>query len=319
MILVTGANGYVAGYVFKQLKALAQVYPELGKAQVLGLVRSESQAAKLRAAGARPVIGDVTKPETLGPALQGVEQVIHLAAVNRDRGESTMQRVNAQGTINLVDAAKAAGVRQIVTVVGLGADPKRPYPLASTQGTGVAHLIASGVPYTVLEASVIFGAGDEFLNVLAGLARVPPIMVVPGDGQTRFQPIAAQDVAACAVKSLVMPEALNKRLQICGPEVMTLEAIIDAIMAEMKIGRLKLKMPVPLLKVAVGLMDKTLPKPPVTPSLLAQLGVDNVATNNATERVFGITPLKLQDGIGFVREMTLGKLISVSLGKTQFR
>jgi NADH dehydrogenase len=157
------------------------------------------------------------------------------------------------------------------------------------------------------------------LNVLAGLARVPPIMVVPGDGQTRFQPIAAQDVAACAVKSLVMPEALNKRLQICGPEVMTLEAIIDAIMAEMKIGRLKLKMPVPLLKVAVGLMDKTLPKPPVTPSLLAQLGVDNVATNNATERVFGITPLKLQDGIGFVREMTLGKLISVSLGKTQFR
>jgi uncharacterized protein YbjT (DUF2867 family) len=313
VILVTGANGYVAGYVFRQLKQL------LPGAQVAGLIRSEAQAAKVRAAGIKPVIGDVTKPETLTAALQGVEKIIHLAAVNRDRGTTTMERVNAQGTINIVNAAKSAGIKHIVTVVGLGADSKRPHPLANTQGRGVEYLMASGVPYTVLEASVIFGAGDEFLNVLAGLARIPPVMVVPGDGKTRFQPIAAADVAACAVKALSMPEVLNKRLQICGAEVMTLEQIIDAIMAEMKLSRAKIKMPVGLLKIAVGIMDKTLPKPPVTPSLLAQLGVDNVATDNATQRVFGVNPLKLCDGIGFVREMTLGRLISVSLGKAQFR
>ncbi len=313
MILVTGANGYVAGYVFRQLK---HAQPD---AAVAGLIRSEAHAAKLRAAGVKPVIGDVTRPESLSAAMRGVDKVIHLAAVNRDRGATTMERVNAQGTIHVVDAAKAAGVKHIVTVVGLGADAKRPHPLASTQGRGVDYLVASGVPYTVLEASVIFGAGDEFLNVLAGLARIPPIMVVPGNGQTRFQPIAAADVAACAVKALDLPDALNKRLQICGPEVLTLEQIIDAIIAEMRLSRVKLKMPVPLLKIAVGIMDKTLPKPPVTPSLLAQLGVDNVASDNATQRVFGVNPQRLRDGIGFVREMTLGRLISVSLGKAQFR
>lgn len=315
MILVTGANGYVGGYTLKALQAM----PELSGRKVMGLVRSESQAAKIRALGAQPVIGDVTQPESLTRAMQGIEKVIHLAAVNRDKGEITMERVNAQGTINVVNAAKQAGIKHIVTVVGLGADSKRPYPLAASQGRGVEYLIASGVPYTVLEASVIFGSGDEFLNTFAGLAKVPPVMVVPGDGKSKFQPIAAQDVAACVVKAIGLPQAMNRRLQICGSEVMTLEQIIDAILAEMGLNRIKLHMPVPLLKIAVNLMDALLPKPPVTPSLLAQLGVDNVATDNATEKIFGVKPVKLREGIAFVREMTLSKLIGRTMGKAEFR
>ncbi len=292
--------------------------PEMAGETILALVRSESQAAKAAKLGARAVIGDITRPDTLAKALTGVEKIVHLAAVNRDKGEITMEKVNALGTIHLVDAAKAAGVKHIVTVVGLGADSKRPYPLAATQGRGVEYLMASGVPYTVLEASVIFGAGDEFLNTFAGLAKVPPVMVVPGDGRSRFQPIAAQDVAACAAKALIMPEVINRRLQICGSEVITLEGIIDAILSEMRLSRIKLHMPVPILRIAVGLMD-ALPKPPVTKSLLAQLGVDNVATDNATEKVFGVKPIKLREGISFVREMTLSKLISRSLGRLEYR
>lgn len=308
MILVTGGNGYVASYTITQLKKHTTQ-------PIRALIRNESQSAKIREQGAEPFIGDVTDPESLKRACEGVDRIIHLAAVNRDKGTVTMQRVNAEGTINLVNAAKNAGVKHIVQVVGLGADANRPYPLASSQGIGVDYLMKSGVPYTILEASVIFGAGDEFLNTLAGLARIPPVMIVPGDGQSRFQPIAAQDVAACAVKSLSLPAALNQRLQICGSEIFTLEQIIDAIMAEMGIRRIKMKMPVPLLKIAVNIMDKTLPKPPVTPSLLAQIGVDNVATNNTTESVFGIKPIKLKEGIGFVRNMTLGKLIRRTLNK----
>ena len=308
MILVTGGNGYVASYTITQLKKNTTE-------PIRALIRNESQSAKIREQGAEPFIGDVTDPESLKRACEGVDQIIHLAAVNRDKGTVTMHRVNAEGTINLVNAAKNAGVKHIVQVVGLGADANRPYPLASSQGIGVDYLMTSGVPYTILEASVIFGAGDEFLNTLAGLARIPPVMIVPGDGQSRFQPIAAQDVAACAVKSLSLPAALNQRLQICGSEIFTLEQIIDAIMAEMGIRRIKMKMPVPLLKIAVNIMDKTLPKPPVTPSLLAQIGVDNVATNNTTESVFGIKPIKLKEGIGFVRNMTLGKLIRRTLNK----
>jgi len=285
------------------------------RALVRALVRGQSQAGKVQALGAQPVTGDVTDPASLAGAMKDVDTVIHLAAVNRDRGAVTMERVNQQGTINVVDAAKLAGVKHIINVVGLGASPSKPYPLAKTQGVGVDAIIKSGVPYTILEASVIFGAGDEFLNTLAGLARVPPFMIVPGDGQSKFQPIAASDVAACVVKSVTLPSVLNKRLQICGAEILTLEQIIDEILKTMQLSRTKLKMPVPVLGIAVGLMDALLPRPPVTPSLLAQLGVDNVATDNATQKVFGVQPMSLRGNIGFVREMTLSKLVNRTLGK----
>jgi hypothetical protein len=78
-------------------------------------------------------------------------------------------------------------------------------------------------------------------------------------------------------------------------------------------------MPVSALKIGVGAMDATLPKPPVTPSLLAQLGVDNVATDNATEKVFGVKPIKLREGISFVNDMTVGKLVNRSLGRMEYR
>ena len=144
-------------------------------------------------------------------------------------------------------------------------------------------------------------------------------MVVPGDGKSKFQPIAVQDVANAVVQSLWRPEAINKRLQICGSDVITLEGIIDAIMAEMKVSRAKVHMPVGVLKMGVGVMDATLPKPPVTPSLLAQLGVDNIATDNATEKVFGIKPIKLREGISFVKDMTVGKLVNRTLGRVEYR
>lgn len=313
VILITGSNGYVGGYV---LRTLAQSGPAQ---HVKGLVRSEAQADKIRRYGALPAIGDVTDPASLTRAMAGVDVVIHLAAVNRDRGASTMARINAEGTRNVVNAAKAAGVTRIINLVGLGADESRPYPLASTQGQGVRAIIESGIPYTILETSVIFGEGDEFINTLAGLARIPPFMVVPGDGKTAFQPMAAADVAACIVKAVDLPETLNQRLQICGSEVLTLEAIIDAIMAEMGIKRVKLKIPAGLLKLPVALMDKLLPRPPVTPSLLGMLGVNNTTRDNKTETVFGVTPLRLRDGIAFVRKMTLGKLIRRSLGKGEYR
>jgi NADH dehydrogenase len=312
MIIVTGGNGYVATHTLQQLRATTQE-------PVKALLRNQARAAKVHSLGAVPVQGDVTDPQSLDAAFQGADRVIHLAAVNRDRAGNTMQAVNAQGTLNVVAAAKRAGVRQVITVVGLGADATKPYPLARTQGIGVEALMRSGVPYTILEASVIFGAGDEFINTLAGLARMPPFMIVPGDGKTRFQPIAVQDVASCVVRALDNPAALNQRLQICGDQVLTLEEIINAILAELKLRRIKLHVPVPALKVTVGIMDRLLPRSPITPSLLAQLGVDNVAMDNTTRSVFAVQPIQLASGIAYVHQMTLGKLVRCSLGFTNGR
>src|SRR5437868_15396332 len=101
MIIVTGGNGYVATHTIQQLVR------NQGES-VLALVRSEEHFNKIGNLGATPVKGDVTDVLSLEAAFDGVDRVIHLAAVNRNRGTSTMQAVNAQGTINVVDVAKRA-------------------------------------------------------------------------------------------------------------------------------------------------------------------------------------------------------------------
>ena len=93
----------------------------------------------------------------------------------------------------------------------------------------------------------------------------------------------------------------------------------ELILRELRLRRIKLHMPVPILRVGVGAMDKLLPRAPVTPSLLAQLGVDNVATNNMTESLFGVKPMRLAEGIAYVHEMRLGTLVRRSLGKANCR
>lgn len=313
MFLVTGAGGYVASQVIRELK---ERYPDT---PVRGLVRKESDFDKARARGCEPILGDVTDRASLDRAMQGVEVVIHLAAINRERGKMTFEAINTQGTINVVEAAKAAGVSLLVNAVGLGADANRPERLAASQGRALDYIWNSGLPYTTFEASVIFGQGDEFISTLAGLARLPLINIVPGNGQTRFQPIWVGDVAACVVHAIADEATRNRHYEIAGLDIMTLEAINDAVLGVLGVRRLKLHMPVGILRPLVFLMDRLLPKPPVTPGLLALLGQDNVVHENAIKTVFGITPRRLQDGIDYVRQITLGRFLARTLGRIEYR
>jgi len=313
MFLVTGAGGYVASHI---IRALKERYPDK---PVRGLVRKEADFEKARERGFEPMLGDVTDRDSLNAAMQGVEVVVHLAAINRERGKMTFEAVNTQGTINVVEATKAARVRLLVNVVGLGADPNRPERLAASQGRALNYIWSSGLAYTTFEASVIFGQGDEFISTLAGLARLPLIGVIPGDGQTRFQPIWVGDVAACVARAASDEAVRNKHYRIAGAEIMTLEAINDAVLDTLGVRRLKLHMPVGVLRPLVFLMDKLLPRPPVTPGLLALLGQDNVVAENAIETAFGITPRRLEEGIDYVREITLGRFLARTLGRLKYR
>jgi len=116
-ILVTGAAGFLGGHVLAALRS------HVGR--VVGMVRQDAQAAKVTTLGAEPVFADVTEPTSLVEAMAGVDAVIHLAAVSRDRDGLSMEMVNYRGTVNVLAAAKAARVSRLVQVVEIGADSRR--------------------------------------------------------------------------------------------------------------------------------------------------------------------------------------------------
>lgn len=310
-VLVTGAGGFVGGYVLNALRGRA--------GRVLGLIRQEAQAEKIRESNAEPVFGDVTDLESLHVAMGGVDAVVHTAAINRNRGQTTMEQVNYRGTVNVLAAAKAAGVRRFVHVIAIGADSRRPGPLSRTQGLAAEAVLGSGLPATVMEAGVIFGEGDAFTTMLTGVARISPIVIIPGDGQARFEPIAALDVGYAAVNALDLPETENQRYQIVGPEVLSLDQVYEVLLAKIDARRLRLHLPPGLLRPVVTLMDRFFPEPPITTSLLDLLGLDMLARDNALEMLLGRPPLRFGENLDYLGEFKAGNFLAIMLGQKDRR
>ncbi|WP_164689230.1 SDR family oxidoreductase [Herpetosiphon llansteffanensis] len=301
MILVTGGTGYVGSRLIEKLRQR----PE----PVRVLVRTPEKAQKLVAGNISIVKGDVSDPESLLAAMKGVSTVIHLVAIIRERsGGITFERMNYQATVNVVDAAKAAGVKRFLHMSALGVvnDPNLPY--MDTKFRAQKYVEASGLEWTVFQPSVIFGEGDEFINTLADLVRRPlmiapaPFVPVVGDGKTKFQPVWRDDVIDAFIKALDDRSTIGQIYQLGGPDALTYEQMLDLIMQKLGKKRSKIYVPVPLMKPAVFMMDKLLPKPPVTPAQLTMLSLDNSAPQSATEQLIGHPPLALRDGIDYIKK-----------------
>jgi uncharacterized protein YbjT (DUF2867 family) len=280
MIFVTGGSGFLGSHIVKQLIS------EGREARVL--VRNRERAQKEgRLAGISLdwVDGDVTKPETLPAGLEGVDQIIHTAAIAIEKGKATYEKINYEGTVNLVDAARQAGIKRFINISQLGASPDLPYRFLASKGRAQAYVAQSGLDWTAFRPSVIWGPEDEFANIFARLVPITPIIFpIIGGEEARFQPVWVEDVARAAIGALDTPDTVQKEYELGGPEVLTLEQIERRVMEAINAKRIMVRFPMPLLRLAVKLMELTLPNPPVTSSLLELLQVENVTRDNALGR-----------------------------------
>jgi uncharacterized protein YbjT (DUF2867 family) len=215
-ILVTGATGYIGG----------RLVPELLDAghDVRALARTPSklddQAWRRQA---EVVAGDVTDPESLASALDGIDAAYYL--VHSMGGPASFEEEDRRAAATFRDAAAAAGVRRIVYLGGLGRDddPNLSRHLRSRHEVG--QVLADGpVPVTELRAAVIIGSGSASFEMLRYLVEVLPVMVTPRWVDNRCQPIAIRDVLAQLVHA-VRPEQLtgdaDEIAEIGGPDVLT--------------------------------------------------------------------------------------------------
>jgi len=286
MILVTGAAGYVGNNLVRRLVMAGK--------PVRALVHNPEKA-KRRLADVRDqieiVAGDVTRPETLATAVDGVSAVIHLVAIAIEKGNLTYEQVNTQGTINLVEAAKTAGVRRFLYMSQNGADSALRYRFLASKGKAQDYVAASGLDWTAFRPSVIWGPQDEFANVIARLIKLTPLVFpVVGDGKALFQPVYVGDVVEAVIYSLDNPSTIGQAYDLGGPEVLTYRQIVERVQRALNTRRRLIHVPVPLLRPVVKLMEIALPNPPVTTSLLDLLKVDNVVEHNALTEIFQITP-----------------------------
>lgn len=292
MILVTGGTGYVGGRLVARLAEQ--------KRPVRLLARDVAPAQATAPKGVTVVAGDVTRPETLPRVLDGVDTVIHLVAVIRERGKATFERINYEGSVNIVDAEKKAGTRRHLQMSALGALPDQKFPYHETKYRAEEYVKASGLDWTIFRPSLIFGPGDQFFSTLAGLAKLPAPFVMPDGGTAKFQPIWRDDVIDAFIRALDDPATVGRTYELGGPEVMTYREMVAILMDVTGRHRPTISVPAALLKPAAFLFDKTLPKPPVTPEQLKMLALNNSSDHSATASLINRPPKSLREGLDYL-------------------
>ena len=309
MLLVTGATGFLG-------RRVVQALQQAGHSPVRCLLHRSPSDGAASADGVESAHGSVQDPASLAEALDGVDAVVHLVGVIRERPPSTtFAGVNHGGTRNVVEAAKAAEVKHIVYVSALGARDDPGYAYAHSKWLGEQEIVNSGVPFTILRPSILFGEGDEFFNTLAALVKMLPLVPVAGSGANRFQPIAADDVARCVATAVLQEGYYNRVVEIGGPRQYTYRELLGVVATVLGVRRLRVHAPIALMRAMAAVMERILPRPPVTREQLRYLDMDSVAEEDSVEREFAFAPQPLEEGLGYIRSLRLPHAMAMLLGR----
>ena len=306
-ILVTGAAGYLGNQTVKKLVAQGRPVRALARRRAKAALRLADVAGQIEI-----VEGDVTRPESLAPAMRDVSAVIHFVAIAMEKGGQTYESVNYQGTVNVLQAAEAAGVRRFINMSQNGASSALPYRFLASKGRAQEYVAASDMKWTALRPSAIFGPQDEFFNSFARLLTITPLIFpLIGGGKAEFQPVSVHDVVEAVVRCLDDAGTIGAELALGGPEELTLGEIERRVMAALGARRLLVPVPVALLRPAVRVMQALLPGSPVSTSLLDLLAVPNTVPDNALVKRFGMKPIPFAgEHIQYLNDNTLGDTLA---------
>jgi len=288
-ILVTGGTGYVGGRLVAAL--------EQAGADVRCLARRPEALAGRVAPSTEVVKGDCLQPATLPPALAGVDMAYYL--VHSMGAGNAFAALDEAAARSFGQAARAAGVRRVVYVGGLGtrAEAELSEHLRSRQQTGDV-LRASGVPVVELRASIVIGSGSLSFEMVRALVERLPVMVCPRWVQVRTQPIAVDDLVAYALAARDLPEGAEGVYEIGGPDVVSYRDIMLEYARQRGLRRWLI--PVPLLTPRLSSLWLGLVTPlyaRVGRKLIESLRNPTVVTSARARTAFAIRPRPLREAI----------------------
>ena len=290
-IVITGGTGFVGRNVIERLVA------HDASTRLVVPTRRRTNGSALQILPTVDLLPcDVHDPAALAEVMAGADALVHLVAILHGTPEA-FERVHVQLPRHLAAACVAAGVRRVVHVsaLGVGAQAPSAYLRSKAAGEAVWQQAAAqhGLAVTLLRPSVIFGAEDKFTNLFASLQRVLPVLPLAGT-TAQFQPVWVGDVAQAVVQVLAHPHAPGPVIECAGPEVLTLQQIVQRVGSMAGCQR-----PVIALPEALGLLQAAaLGLLPGTPLMsrdnVLSMRVPNVASGKLPGlQALGITPASM--------------------------
>ncbi|NOZ00032.1 MAG: NAD(P)H-binding protein [Chloroflexi bacterium] len=286
MILITGGTGFIGRALVRQLVDAGHV--------VRTLIRPSPRTPRLPV-GVPVEVAVVSLNDTRGlrAAMRGVDVVYHLIGDEGRGRRADLLGVDIQGTKNIAQAAVEAGIQRMFYISHLGADRASAFPVLKAKAIAEDHIRRSGVPYTILRSSIIFGPEDNFTTHLARLIRLAPgIFPIPNGGKVLLQPLWLEDLVTCLLWSLENPDTINQTYEVGGSEYFTLRQVVEIILSVTRRRRLIVPASTPYLRALTVLLEHTLPAFPISGFWLDYLAVDRTCETDTLPRIFGLMPAR---------------------------
>jgi len=292
-ILVLGGTGFVGRHVCEKLH-------RLGWRITVPTRRALNAAAVQHLPRVTVLEADVHDEAQLTRLLPGHDAVVNLVAILHG-SEAAFDRVHVQLPAKLARACAATGVRRVVHVSALGVSLDGPSLYQRSKARGEALLREADLDLTVLRPSVIFGAGDRFLNLFARLQALFPVMPLAGAG-ARFQPVWVDDVASAVLACLqdsglpaCTPSTVGQTFECAGPDVLTLGELVHLAGRFGSTERLVLPLPMAVGRLQALMMELAPGEPLMSRDNLAAMSVDNVASGQCPGlSALGIVPARVE-------------------------
>jgi uncharacterized protein YbjT (DUF2867 family) len=291
VILVSGATGFVGPKIVHALRERER--------PVRSLVRrpGDRSATTLASWGSELVQGDMRDAGSLRRAVEGAEVVVHLVAIRQGSNED-FRRVMVQGTRDLVEAAKDAGVKRFVLMSALGTseETKDLVPYYRSKWEMEQAVSGSGLEHVIFRPSFVFARDGGILPTFRRLARVAPVTPIIGSGRQRIQPIWLDDVAAYFAEGVDKPEAANRTFELGGPDAVTWNEFWQRLKRALGQRRPSVHVPMGLMRLNALVTERLPGNIPLTRDLLTMLEHgDNVVSNDEAVQTFGLPLVPLDE------------------------
>lgn len=294
MILVTGGTGFIG-------RSLIRLLVDSGR-QVRILLRPSAESPRLpRGMPVEVAVSSLADFRSLRAAMKDVEAVFHLAGAERHSTQSNLNLVDVEGTKQVVNAAKEAGVKRIFYMSHLGANRSSAFPVLKAKAIAEKWIMDSGVPYTIFRADGVYGPGDQFTEpIFQLLKKIPGVFFVPGQNESLLQPLYVDDLVTCMILALEDEKTINHLYSIGGAEFLSYREIVH--MIAKRAGLQRLFIPISLgnmrrLTLWVNQLDKNFP---ISVFWLDTLAENRTCTIDILPREFGIMPARMGQKLDYL-------------------
>jgi NADH dehydrogenase len=291
-ILILGGTGFVGTHLCEKLTQLP--------CRITVATRRRETARHLQMLPMLDIVEtNVLNSASLATLMDGHDAVVNLIAILHG-DEASFEKTHVQLPLELTRACQSVGQRRLIHVSSLGASLDAPSMYQRSKARGEAVLQSAGLDLSMIRPSVVFGAGDKFLNVFAKLQKVFPVIPLAGS-QARFQPVWVEDLASAIVRCLegeYAQASIGKIYEACGPDIFTLKELVQKAGQYSGIndgkGRPVFGLPDALGQLQAAMMELAPGEPLMSRDNLAAMKVDNISSGQMPGlQALGIEPAAL--------------------------